>query len=226
MNFDRALDLCSRKSSYEELIMLLRSDKVVDKQIAALFLDTIKSSQDAALLVSNLTGQDGKVREVVSCKLKEFMENPKLACFFANPEFADIFFDATLDINGNICRNIISAIKNLKNERVFCEKYVQKLVNTTKSLILKVKEFNLFDGKYKVNKEVFKLYWCLEALYEFIDFVDIVDVKSILSETKLIDEYTIREKTAKILTKNFDDEVLVKIKEELKRDKNYYVRRF
>lgn len=44
--------------------------------------------------------------------------------------------------------------------------------------------------------------------------------------TKDIQEYTIREKAAKILTRNFSDPELLKAKEALKNDSNYYVRRF
>ena len=47
----------------------------------------------------------------------------------------------------------------------------------------------------------------------------------ILSETKDIQDYTIREKTAKILSKIEGIEKFVNIKQELKNDTNYYVRR-
>lgn len=84
----------------------------------------------------------------------------------------------------------------------------------------------LQDGKYKVNKEIFKLYWYLETIYEFSEFIPAETLVEILSKTKSINEYTIREKTAKILTKDFQNDELLKIKKELKQDKNYYVRRF
>jgi len=45
-------------------------------------------------------------------------------------------------------------------------------------------------------------------------------------ETKDIAEYTIREKTAKILSKIDKDKELKQIQQELKYDSNYYVRRF
>ena len=48
----------------------------------------------------------------------------------------------------------------------------------------------------------------------------------ILKETKNIQEYTIREKTAKILSKIKNNPELSYIKSELKNDRNYYVRRF
>ena len=51
-------------------------------------------------------------------------------------------------------------------------------------------------------------------------------LKDILQRGSNIGEYTIREKCAKILTHDFEDKDLAKIKEKLKNDSNYYVRRF
>ncbi len=225
-NFEKAINLYEKNLEYDDLISLLESEKVVDKQIAVLRLNTIKSEKDAQILVSNLTGQDGKVREAVSFKLNEFMADNELVKYFQNPANFETFFNATLDINGNICRNTISAISNIKNNHDFAISFCKILVETIYKLLDNIEKFDLQEGKYKVNKEIFKLYWCLEDMYEFIDFININDVKSILSRTKCINEYTIREKTAKILTKNFSDNVLLKIKEELKQDKNYYVKRY
>ena len=89
-----------------------------------------------------------------------------------------------------------------------------------------IKDFDFQDGKYKVNKEVFKLYWCLETVYEFAESMDFDTLKNIILLSKDIDEYTIREKAAKILTKNFKDTDLENARLALKNDKNYYVRRF
>ena len=89
-----------------------------------------------------------------------------------------------------------------------------------------VEKFDFKDGKYKVNKEAFKLYWCLETIYVFWDKINISELKTILSKSAKINEYTIREKTAKILTRDFDDSDLSKIRLSLKNDSNYYVRRF
>ena len=81
-------------------------------------------------------------------------------------------------------------------------------------------------GKYKVNKEVFKLYWCLETIYEFYDKMEFENMKQIILRSKDVQEYTIREKAAKILTHNFEDTELKQAKSELQNDRNYYVRRF
>lgn len=225
-NFAQALKLYEQSYSHEELIELLKTGNIVQKQIAALRLEKITSDKDATVLVDNLTGQDGKIREAVSLRLNEFMSNPKFLPYFCNIGNFDVFLDAIIDINANICRNVIGAICNLKNNIDFCNTFCPKLVSLTNSLLDIVEKFDFQDGKYKVNKEAFKLYWCLETIYEFYDKIDFSSLKQIILRTQNINEYTIREKAAKILTHKFEDSDLNKVKEELKQDKNYYVRRF
>lgn len=225
-NFVQALKLYEENYSHEELIELLKSGNIVQKQIAALRLNEIKSTFDADVLVANLTGQDGKIREAVSMRLKEFMSDEKFIHYFQVAKNYDVFLDAIIDINANICRNVISAISNLKNDSDFCEYFCPNLTKLTFDLLEKIKEFDFQDGKYKVNKEVFKLYWCLETIYEFYDKINFSDLKQIILQSKNIEEYTIREKSAKILTRNFDDYELNQARLELKNDRNYYVRRF
>lgn len=225
-NFEQALNLYETNHTHSELLEFLKSENIVQKQIAALKLETIKSIEDAQILVSDLVGQDGKIREAVSLRLNEFMSNPELLPFFETKENYKIFLDAIIDINANICRNVISAISNLKNNEDFCNLFCLELVNLTNSLLGKIEKFDFQDGKYKVNKEVFKLYWCLETIYEFWDKIPFEDLKRIILRAKDIQEYTIREKAAKILTRDFADNELSQAKEELKNDRNYYVRRF
>ena len=225
-NFINALNLCETKHSHNEIISMLKNGNIPQKQIAALKLEKITSQNDARILLSNLTGQDGKIREVVSLRLKEFMNNTEFLPYFDVCNNAQIFLDAITDINGNICRNIISALENLKNNDEFCTVFCKKLTKLTFDLLDIVEKFDFQDGKYKVNKEAFKLYWCLETVYVFWDKIEPQELKEIILRAKNIDEYTIREKTAKILTQNINDKELLKAKEELKNDKNYYVRRF
>jgi hypothetical protein len=225
-NFKQALKFYETNYSHQQLIDMLKHCNVVQKQIAALRLDAITSKSDAKILTDNLTGQDGKIREAVSLKLKEFMADSTLINYFKDTDCYKKFLDAIIDINGNICRNIISAVSNLKNDENFCSIFCPKLLNLTSKLTDTVSQFDFSDGKYKVNKEAFKLYWCLETIYVFFDCFNIEELKPILMKTKNIGEYTIREKTAKILTNNFEDKDLSQIKAELKNDSNYYVRRF
>lgn len=225
-NFKQALNLCENNYSHSELLEFLQSGNIVQKQLSALKLETINSQYEAQILVSNLVGQDGKIREAVSLRLNEFMSNPKTLVYFETPENYQIFLAAIIDINGNICRNVIGAISHLKDNENFCNQFCQELVILTKDLLAKIEKDNFFEGKYKVNKEVFKLYWCLETIYVFWDKIKFEDLKEIILRTKDIQEYTIREKAAKILTRNFSDPELLKAKEVLKNDSNYYVRRF
>lgn len=225
-NFKQALNLCENNYSHSELLEFLQSGNIVQKQLSALKLKTINSQNEAQILVSNLVGQDGKIREAVSLRLNEFMSNPKTLEYFESPGNYQIFLAAIIDINGNICRNVIGAISHLKNNENFCNQFCQELVILTKDLLGKIEKDDFFEGKYKVNKEVFKLYWCLETIYVFWDKIKFEDLKEIILRTKDIQEYTIREKAAKILTRNFSDPELLKAKEALKNDSNYYVRRF
>ena len=225
-NFNEALNLVNKEFTHTELLEMLKNGNIPQKQIAALRLDTITSKEDAQILLNNLTGQDGKIREVVSLRINEFMHTPELLEYFTDLDCEKIFLEAIIDINGNICRNIISAISQLKNSDKFCENFLPPLTQKTKDLIEKVKEFDIQDGKYKIKKEVFKLYWYLETIFTFYEKINFSDLKQILLAAKNIEDYTIREKVAKILTLNFQDSDLQHAKQELKNDSNYYVRRF
>ena len=214
-DFNTALNIYENNYSHENLIEFLKNGNVAQKQASVLKLENLTAFEDATILMRNLTGCDGKIREAVSYRLPEFVsQNPE---YFTN--FVDIFLDAIIDINGNICRNTIASLQYLKNNEKFCFEFCEKLKSKTLELAKNVKKFYPQDGKYKVNKEIFKLYWYLETIYHFAEFIDI---KNVILETKEIPDYTIREKTAKILSQ-FDD--FTQIKQELKNDKNYYVRR-
>lgn len=225
-NFAQALNFYENNYTHDELIKFLAEGNIVQRQISALMLDEIKSSCDAKILLSNLTGQDGKIREAVSMRLKEFIADKKYHDCFADINYVEVFLDAIVDINANICRNIIEAVSNLKIYNEFCEKFCTVLTQRTKNLLDVAEKLNFQEGKYKVNKEVFKLYWCLETVYEFSDKMNFNDLKEIILRSKDIGEYTIREKAAKILTNKFDDKELLAAAEQLKKDKNFYVRRY
>lgn len=221
-DFNTALNIYENSYSHEHLIEFLKQGSVAEKQTAALKLDKINSIDEAKIFIQNLTGCDGKIREAVSFRLKEFI--PSTPEFFT--EFSEILLDAVIDINGNICRNTIEAVKSLKNSSKFTNAFCNMLTRRTLDLIEPIKEFDFQEGKYKINKEVFKLYWYLETIYEFLEFINPEILAGILKETKNIQEYTIREKTAKILCKIKNNPELSYIKSELKNDRNYYVRRF
>lgn len=227
-NFNEALNLIEGNFEHTEIIELLKNGNIPQKQAAALKLETVTSNEDVQILLSNLTGQDGKIREAVSNKVKYFISTGELAPYLDEncDYYAEIFADAVADINGNVCRNIISSLDILKDYNNFCNKFSPVLIARINEMIDLVNKIDFQDGKYKINKEVFKLYWYLEALFVMLKRISLDDVKKIITKTYLIDEYTIREKTAKILTRCSKDEDLDEICKKLKNDKNYYVRRF
>ena len=227
-NFEQAVSLVEKDFTHEDMIFMLSEGNIPEKQIAALRLDTLKSESDAEILIKNLIGQDGKIREAVSLKIKEFAFNNEYRkiLFDLDDDFlSDYFLAAIIDINGNICRNIIDVLACIKSRDNFVQKFCAKLIELIYELFDKIKEFDFKDGKYKVNKEIFKLYWCLEALNVYYDKIPASELRKILKVSKAIDEYTIREKTAKILSNDINDTELLRYREELKQDKNYYVRR-
>ena len=76
-DFNTALDIYENEYSHNDLISFLKNGTVAQKQAAALKLDTVKTKEEAEIFMSNLTGCDGKIREAVSFRLKEFIpQNP------------------------------------------------------------------------------------------------------------------------------------------------------
>ena len=220
-----AAELIEKNLSQDKILNYLKSGSDTEKQVAALKLETVRDGNDAICLANNLIGQDGKIREIVSLKIAEFINNNNYSKFFLQKDIYDKFLQAITDINPHVCRNIISII-NI-DDADFIKYFIPKLLKITQELIDIVKKFDFQDGKYKINKEVFKLYWCLEAIYELAQKINLREIKNIVKQTKDINEYTLREKTAKILTKlNLEDEEINNIRKILKQDKNYYVRRF
>lgn len=207
------------KYNYDDLINLLNSENIKEKHFAVLELAEIRSEQDAKLLVSNLVGQDGKIREAVAFKINEFFKNPDFAKFFINEENFAVFLQGIMDINGNVCRHICT---------LDCEEFNQYLSQNLSSeidaILARIKELTN-EKQYVISKRNFQLYWCLEALYNVIDKVEFAQIKDILFATADFNDYTIREKTAKIVAK-LDNSELSELKEKLKEDENYYVRRY
>lgn len=222
-NFECACELTTKDFSHEDLINLLQNGNIPEKQFAALSLDTVNNEFEANVLEDNLTGCDGKIREAVALKInriltKEGFDSPLYN--FSNPE---IFADATIDINGNICRLVIDSVKILKSNKNFKEAYLKKIISFTEETFVELDKFIYKDKKYVINKQLFKLYWCLESLKLFVEDIPDEVLYKIVSRTSKEREYTIREKTAEILVLLNSDKY-TEIKNSLKSDENYYVR--
>lgn len=211
------------RGKYNDLIALLGSNDIKKKHFAVLELEEIKSRNDAKILVSNLINQDGKIREVVAFKINEFCQNPQYIEYFIDEDIFSTILQGIMDINGNICRYIVTC--GLFNNKDFQAYLCSKLPESIIKILEVIQKLDKNEKQYKISKRNFQLYWCLEALSNIIDVISFDAIKQILFETGEFEDYTIREKTAKILSKINNPEI-ENLKNKLKNDENYYVRRF
>ena len=220
-NFELACEMSEKDFSHKELIEMLESGNIPERQIAALRLDDVLNDSEADILVDNLTGCDGKIREAVALRINRFIfEDIKYAKMFSQ---AEIFADASIDINANICRLVIDSVSVLKQNEGFAGVYLNRILTFINEAFQELDSFIFRDKKYVINKQLFKLYWCLEALKLFAKDVDKALLFSILEKSSKEREYTVREKAAEIIAK-VDDSMFDEFKKALQNDENYYVR--
>ena len=219
-DFEFAYNLCLKEYSHSELILMLKNGSIAEKQIAALKFDCVSHKDDVEALLSNLTGCDGKIREAVAFKINSLLKNKNAQILFA-PLASKTFADASIDINANICRLIVDSALILKPYYNFSQDYTNYILKFIKEALVELDKFIFRDKKYVINKQLFKLYWCLEALADFHEYVNSDELLHILKKCSMQTEYTIREKVAEILKKsNLSED----IKSKLMNDENYYVK--
>lgn len=221
-NLNRVFDLCQKQYDTDSVIDILKNGSVMEKQVAVLSLNEIRSCSDAEILMSNLTGIDGKVRQVVAYKILQLM--PVYYTFFLNKNFYTTFADSIIDIDSNVCRLIIDAISYLKFDSDFSFYIAHKMRDIVFSALNELKNISFKAKKYTSNKQYFKIYWCLETLSNFYSYLDKKDLIFIINECSSLPEYTIREKCAIILKNLSDDADFADVCAKLLNDENYYVR--
>lgn len=221
-NFDKALELCFNEYSYSELIEFLKSGNIPEKQFSAIELSELKNEQDAEIFISNLINCDGKIREAVAQKFSEFVEIEEYREYFS--KFPLIFAQSTIDINANISRMVIDGLALMKNYENFAKTYAEKLVEYTEEAFDGLSKIVFRDKKYTINKQLFKLYWCLEGLNNYFNYIESDKLGYILEQSVKQTEYTIREKVAQLLSNDNLAEKYPNIVNILKEDDNYYVR--
>ncbi len=220
-NFEQACYLSEHKFTHSELVDMLYSGNIPQKQIAALKFDSVGSIDDALALVLNLTGCDGKIREAVALTIfRQMTNNQESRKLFAQTP-VEIFADATIDINANICRLVVDSVKTLNTDANFAFKYASIILDYAKSALDELALCVFNDKKYVKNKQLFKLYWCLETMKNFYSYADENLLFNILTSSAAQSEYTIREKVAQIslLSEKFSG-----LRIQLMNDSNYYVR--
>ena len=213
--------------TYDEIIQNIKSDFVHDfLKIFSVINIEILNQDLANALINNLTNRPNPIREAVALKIEELYQNE----YFINEISKEQLIKAIVDINPNVSRSICNIIQENNELQEYILDDLLKKINLT---IQDIKNFekenkDFFSLKAKNNKShaknklLFSLYWLLEAL-------SLCDVKKYNSEVLKIlkftihfSDYTIREKTAKILANmnNAPDELIQLVKN----DQNFYVK--
>ena len=170
------------------------------------------------MLLFHLTNQHGTVREAAAEKINELMkQNPD---FFQNDFAIKKFLLAVNDVNPNICRLIIDILPLLYSDKK--ENFLDALYDLTLKVTDEADKLNVRNRSHVYTKKIFNLYWCLEAISETANVVceKLVDI---IKRNYNSDEYTVREKIAKIVRKMNNPE-FGDILNILKTDENFYVR--
>lgn len=219
-NTDKALLLSQKDFTQEELLTILKGDDILEKQIALIKLNCLNSKDEAEILLSNLTGQDTRIRENTAFKIMDLFKTEHNS-YLQNDVFIKIYVNGVLDVNPSVCRGIINSIKYIDNKQLFFDTLLDKI-----NLIME--NLPKYGNKtHEISKKLFNLYWALEALAELKDIYEnnFDKIKNLLTDTYDFSEYTIREKVAKILNIcDFKDAQLDELKHKLKNDENFYVR--
>lgn len=221
-NLNDVFELCNKTYDSDLIFNTLKSGSIVEKQTAVLNLTEIRSQNDAEILMENLTGIDGKVRQTVAYKILQLI--PYYKDYFHKTEFYEIFAKSIIDIDSNVCRLVIDSIQYLKDNEEFSKFIADKMKDIIYIALDELKKISFKSKKYTSNKQYFKIYWCLETLIGFYTYLTDDVLFDLLSNCIELPEYTIREKCAIILKSVPDNIIFRNLKDILANDENYYVR--
>ena len=215
-DMNKAYTLMESEFSRDDIFASLNSDDDIKKQIALIKLDGVKSSDEAKMLTSVLTGQHGPVREICSFRINEFLKDEKARKYFHGADLREIFLNALNDIIPTVARNILEVIKFLPEQEIVQEALLDRIL----ALDDYVEDETLLSN-HEIIKKNFKLYWYLETLAEFAIKVENSEkFAKVIEKSYNHEDYTIREKVSKILSKVND---FAEYKDMLKKDTNPYV---
>ncbi len=200
----------------DEIFAALSGDDDIKKQIALIKLDGVKSVDEAKMLTSVLTGQHGPVREICSFRINEFLKDENEREYFCGADLREIFLNALNDIIPTVARNILEVIKFLPEQEIVQEALLDRILTLDDYV-----EDETLLSNHEIIKKTFKLYWYLETLAEFAKEVEYREkFAKVIEKSYNHEDYTIREKVSKILSKVND---FAEYKDMLKNDTNPYV---
>ncbi len=215
-DMNKAYSLMECEFPRDEIFAALSGDDDIKKQIALIKLDGVKSVDEAKMLTSVLTGQHGPVREICSFRINEFLKNENEREYFCGADLREIFLNALNDIIPTVARNILEVIKFLPEQEIVQEALLDRILTLDDYV-----EDETLLSNHEIIKKTFKLYWYLETLAEFAKEVEYREkFAKVIEKSYNHEDYTIREKVSKILSKVND---FAEYKDMLKNDTNPYV---
>ncbi|MBQ3641420.1 hypothetical protein II906_05810 [bacterium] len=219
----QALECCEQNFSHSDIINILASNDDIEKQLALIELNSINSQEEADILISNLTGKSGPIRETSSYKILELIQDTKFNNYFQNTFALDSIIKSITDINPSVSRYAVETIRYIDDVDYIYNKIIENINLTLSNLDKETK-----NRSYVQNKKNFNLYWNLEALISLSDKITPDDnLLEILNITAKSNDYTIREKTAKCAfcyTNRFQQ--FANILKILENDENIYVQKY
>lgn len=220
---ERAYSFSRISRTHDEIMAVLASSDDLQKQLCLIELDALFNQTEADILVSNLTDNPGPVRETCSFKVFDLIQCSEYKKYFQTREILDSFSRAVTDINPSVSRNAVEIIKHVNDVDYIYNKIISEINKT-------LSEFNVNSSNhsYDTNKKNFNLYWNLEAVISLSsEIIPGKEIVSILNVTAASGDYTIREKTAKLLSVINCEKIDAKSALELlKNDENIYVRKY
>lgn len=218
-----AYKYCQENFLHDEIIEILSGDDDIKKQLCLIELDCVNSQKEADILVWNLTGKSGPVRETASFKILDLIFQEEFKSFFQTKEILNTFIKSITDINPSVSRNAVEFIKYVDDYEYLYNEILKEIKITLSNIDETSK-----NRSYVQNKKNFNLYWNLEALAGISDkVVPTSELQGLLEKTALSNDYTIREKTAKVAyLLSSKNSKFKKIIELLKDDNNIYVKKF
>ena len=190
-------------------------DNMFDEIFDVVNLDKISSKSEFDSFISKLINHPTPLREAVAYKLEDVFSDD-----FLDENTVNTILPAITDINPNVSRSICSVIKKSPELQKSLEPLIIAKIEKILAEVPK-DEISQSNKNHAKNKLLFSLYWLLEALFYCLSRNYNDRVVKILQSTILFFDYTIREKTAQLLTKidKPDKELIQKVKS----DKNFYV---
>ena len=225
---DIAYNNVNKSFTADEGKKILSGNDDILKSALLLNLDEI-DEELAELLIFNLTNQSGPVRELSSYRLNELIK--KYKSYFQNQKTLDTILLAINDVNPNVVRFILPALKYFDNKKYLLNCLIEKIEALSIEVSNKLRRGK--EQEHIFTKKCFKIYWSLEGIKYLITYAPNIiydgqnireDFNDLLKSLCKIEEYTVREKVAQIVNllpvSQIND-----IKVILDKDENYFVRR-